>query len=72
MSDPPPLLDRAGIEDALGLLGDRLVRRGVVASLYVFGGAAMALACDSRRAWRHVRAVTQTRLSNLISGWCNP
>ena len=28
MSDPSPLLDRAGIEDAFRRLGDRLARRG--------------------------------------------
>ena len=43
MSDPSPLLDREGIEDAFRRLGERLARRGVVADLYVFGGAAMAL-----------------------------
>ena len=42
MTDPSPLLDRAGIENAFRRLGERLVRRGVVADLYVFGGAAMA------------------------------
>ncbi|MBV9379825.1 MAG: hypothetical protein JOY82_05085 [Streptosporangiaceae bacterium] len=57
MSDPSPLLDRAGIEDALRRLGDRLARRGVIADLYVFGGAAMALAYDSRRATRDVDAL---------------
>ena len=57
MSDPSPLLDRAGIEDAFRRLGDRLARRGVVADLYVFGGAAMALAYDSRRATRDVAAL---------------
>ena len=57
MSDPSPLLDRAGIEDAFRRLGDRLARRGVVADLYVFGGAAMALAYDSRRATRDVDAL---------------
>jgi len=40
MSDSPPLLDRAAIEDAFRRLGERLARRGVVADLYVFGGAA--------------------------------
>lgn len=60
MSDPPPrLLDRAGIEDAFRRLGERLARRGVVADLYVFGGAAMALAYDSRRATRDVDALFQ-------------
>jgi hypothetical protein len=52
VSDPSPLLDRTGIEEAFRRLGDRLARRGVVADLYVFGGAAMALAYDSRRAAR--------------------
>jgi hypothetical protein len=44
VSQPDPLLDRASIEDAFRRLGDKLARRGVVADLYVFGGAAMALA----------------------------
>ena len=57
MSEPSPLLDRAGLEDAFRRLGDRLSRRGVVADLYVFGGAAMALAYDSRRATRDVDAL---------------
>lgn len=43
-----PLLDRRAIEDAFRRLGDRLVRRGVIADIYVFGGAAMALAYDAR------------------------
>ena len=33
VSDPSPLLDRAGIEEAFRRLGDRLARRGVVADL---------------------------------------
>lgn len=57
MSDPSPLLDRASIEEVFRRLGERLVRRGVVADLYVFGGAAMALAYDSRRATRDVDAL---------------
>jgi hypothetical protein len=48
VSESPPLLDRAGIEDAFRRLGERLASRGLVADLYVFGGAAMALAFDSR------------------------
>jgi hypothetical protein len=32
VSDPSPLLDRAGIEDAFRRLGERLARRGVAAS----------------------------------------
>jgi predicted nucleotidyltransferase len=54
VSEPTPLLDRKGIEEAFGRLGDRLAKRGVVADIYVFGGAAMALAYDSRRATRDV------------------
>jgi predicted nucleotidyltransferase len=57
VSDPSPLLDRAGIEEAFSRLGERLAKRGVVADLYVFGGAAMALAYDSRRATRDVDAL---------------
>jgi hypothetical protein len=51
------LLGREGIEEAFRRLGDRLARRGVVADVYVFGGAAMALAYDSRRATRDVDAL---------------
>jgi hypothetical protein len=57
MSVDDPLLDRAAIEDAFRRLGDRLARRGVVADLYIFGGAAMALAYDSRRSTRDIDAV---------------
>jgi hypothetical protein len=59
VSADDPLLDRAAIEDAFRRLGDRLARRGVVADLYVFGGAAMALAYDARRATRDIDAVFQ-------------
>ena len=59
MSIDDPLLDRRAIEDAFRRLGDRLARRGVVADLYVFGGAAMALAYDARRATRDIDAVFQ-------------
>ena len=57
MSEPTPLLDRKGIEEAFGRLGARLAKRGVVADIYVFGGAAMALAYDLRRATRDVDAL---------------
>ncbi|WP_144022686.1 DUF6036 family nucleotidyltransferase [Asanoa hainanensis] len=53
------LLDRHAIENAFRKLGDRLARRGVVADLYVFGGAAMALAYDARRSTRDIDAVFQ-------------
>jgi hypothetical protein len=54
VSEPTPLLDREDIEEAFRRLGERLAKRGVVADIYVFGGAAMALAYDSRRATRDV------------------
>jgi Nucleotidyltransferase of unknown function (DUF6036) len=57
VSEPTPLLDREGIEAAFRRLGDRLAKRGVVADIYVFDGAAMALAYDLRRATRDVDAL---------------
>jgi Nucleotidyltransferase of unknown function (DUF6036) len=54
-----PLLDRESIIKAFRRLGDRLTRRGVVADVYVFGGAAMALAYDARRATRDIDAIFQ-------------
>ena len=59
MSADDPLLDRQAIEGAFRRLGDRLGRRGVVADLYIFGGAAMALAYDARRTTRDIDAVLQ-------------
>jgi predicted nucleic acid-binding protein len=50
------LLGRADIERAAAL-GERLVRRGVVADVFVVGGAAMALAYDAARVTRDVDAV---------------
>lgn len=50
------LLGRADLERAFGALGDRLVRRGVVADLFIVGGAAMALAYDANRVTRDVDA----------------
>ncbi|GAA2654961.1 DUF6036 family nucleotidyltransferase [Paractinoplanes durhamensis] len=50
------LLGRAELERAFAALGDRLVRRGVVADLFIVGGAAMALAYDSQRVTRDVDA----------------
>jgi hypothetical protein len=46
------LLGRAELERAFAALGDRLVRRGVVADLFIVGGAAMALAYDAERVTR--------------------
>ena len=50
MTEPASvLLDRGQIEQAFTALGDRLVRRGVVADVFIIGGAAMALAYDATR-----------------------
>ena len=59
MSETDPLLDRTAIQDAFRRLGDRLAHRGIVADIYVIGGAAMALAYDARRATRDIDAVFQ-------------
>lgn len=59
MTDTGPLLDRTAIEDAFRRLGERLAGRGVVADVYVFGGVAMALEYDARRATRDIDAVFQ-------------
>lgn len=52
-----PLLDRATIVAAFTRLGERLVRRGICAEVYVFGGAAVALAYDAQRVTRDIDAV---------------
>jgi hypothetical protein len=62
VSTGDPLLDREAITQALRQLGDRLARRGLVADVYVFGGAAMALAYDARRATRDIDAVFKPSL----------
>jgi predicted nucleotidyltransferase len=51
------LFGRAELERAFTALGDRLARRGVVADIFVVGGAAMALAYDADRVTRDVDAV---------------
>ena len=57
MSDPGDvLLGRAELEQAFTALGERLTRRGVVADVFVVGGAAMALAYDVSRVTRDVDA----------------
>ncbi len=48
MSQPDDvLLGRAELERAFSALGERLAHRGVVADIFVVGGAAMALAYDA-------------------------
>ena len=51
------LLGRADLERAFTNLGERLARRGVVADVFVVGGAAMALAYDASRVTRDVDAM---------------
>ena len=50
------LLGRAELDRAFTALGERLARRGVVADVFVVGGAAMALAYDATRVTRDVDA----------------
>jgi predicted nucleotidyltransferase len=51
------LMGRADLERAFNALGERLVRRGVVADVFVVGGAAMAMAYDATRVTRDVDAI---------------
>jgi predicted nucleotidyltransferase len=51
------LMGRLELERAFTHLGERLVRRGVVADLFIVGGAAMALAYDAKRVTRDVDAM---------------
>jgi hypothetical protein len=58
MSEPDNiLLGRAELERAFTALGERLARRGVVADVFIVGGAAMALAYDAARVTRDVDAM---------------
>lgn len=57
MSDVPGLWNRAGLVNLLAELASRLDRRGVTASIYVVGGAAISLSFDARRATRDIDAV---------------
>jgi hypothetical protein len=50
------LLGRADLERAFTALGERLAGRGVVADVFVVGGADMALAYDATRVTRDVDA----------------
>ena len=55
--DPGVAMSRDEILQALTALGADLAERGLVADLYVVGGAAIALAYDERRATRDIEAV---------------
>jgi predicted nucleotidyltransferase len=54
--DDDVLLGRAELERAFTALGERLASRGVIADVFVVGGAAMALAYDASRVTRDVDA----------------
>jgi predicted nucleotidyltransferase len=57
VSDSDVLFGRDDIERAFTALGKRLHARGIVADVFVVGGAAMALAYDATRVTRDVDAV---------------
>ena len=61
MSDDGPLLDANRIRDLLVELGRRLYARGITARIFLVGGAAMALAFDSRRATRDLDGVFEPK-----------
>lgn len=54
-------MNRSEIIDALTALANELGRRGVVAEMYVVGGAAIALAFEERRATRDIDAVFEPK-----------
>lgn len=54
-------MDRTEIVTALTVLGEELSARGVQGELYVVGGAAIALAYDSRRSTRDIDAVFEPK-----------
>lgn len=54
-------MDRDEILGHLREVGDRLLRRGVQGDLYVVGGAAIALAYDTRRTTRDIDAVFEPK-----------
>jgi len=76
-------VDRTEILASLAALGEVLQQDGVVADLYVVGGAAIALAYDDRRATRDIDAVFVPKdlvyraaarvaeLRGLPQGWLN-
>ena len=65
-----PLISRADLEAAFLALANRLARRGVVGTVFVFaGGAAMTMAFDARAATRDVDAVFQPHGAILDEVW---
>lgn len=61
MAEGPAALDREGILAALTDVGRRLEARGLQGDLYLVGGAAMALAYDTRRTTADVDAVFEPK-----------
>ena len=78
MDGGPALLGRADLERIFAALAERLARRGVIADLFVVGGAAMAMAYDANRVTQDVDALfvpsrqfgtsTPTRCCRLAPG----
>jgi hypothetical protein len=67
MSVPDPELSRQDILDLLTEVGSFLHARGWTATVYVAGGAAMALLLDSRAATRDVDAVFRSDRGQLLA-----
>lgn len=67
MSRPDPELSRQGIVDLLTEVGAFLAARGWRATIYVAGGAAMALLFDTRSATRDVDAVFRSDRGQLTA-----
>lgn len=61
MSAEGPLLDADGIRELLRELGRRLHARGITARIFLVGGAAMALAYDTRRTTRDIDGVFEPK-----------
>ncbi len=55
-------MDRGQIEAALTALGARLDAEGLLGELYVVGGAALALAYDSRRVTKDIDAIFEPKM----------
>ena len=76
-------MDREDIIEALAALGALLDERGIQGEMYLVGGAAIALAYDTRRSTRDVDAVFEPKLEiyeaaaevarrlDLPAGWLN-
>lgn len=83
MNLAPGLLDRSRIEQLLRALGARLAENGHQAEIYLVGGAAIAVAFDSRRTTRDIDGVFEPKMVvyqvaaqladeyGLETGWLN-